>query len=93
MSTLAFNRILDFCPTSGTIEVEPGIRLGELFAFSVPRGYLLSIMPGHPSITVGGCIGCNVHGKNQHREGNFENAVEALTVFHPEHGEQALFAK
>jgi decaprenylphospho-beta-D-ribofuranose 2-oxidase len=88
VSTLAFNRILDFSPQTGMIEVEPGIRLGDLFAFTVPRGFLLPVMPGHPSITVGGCVGCDVHGKNQHREGNFESAVDALTVFHPHHGEQ-----
>ncbi len=88
VSTLAFNRILDFSPQTGMIEVEPGIRLGDLFAFTVPRGFLLPIMPGHPSITVGGCVGCDVHGKNQHCEGNFESAVDALTVFHADHGEQ-----
>ena len=88
ISTLAFNRILDFSAETGIVEVEPGIRLGDLFAFSVPRGFLLPIMPGHPSITVGGCIGCGIHGKNQHREGNFENAVEGFSIFHPDHGEQ-----
>ena len=61
--TLAFNRILDFSAETGIVEVEPGIRLGDLFAFSVPRGFLLPIMPGHPSITVGGCIGAS-HGRS-----------------------------
>ena len=88
ISTLAFNRILEFSPQTGSVVVEPGIRLGDLFKFTVPRGFLLAIMPGHPSITVGGCIGCDIHGKNQHREGNFENSVEELTVYHPEFGER-----
>jgi decaprenylphospho-beta-D-ribofuranose 2-oxidase len=87
VSTLLFNRVLSFDTESGVIEVEPGIRLGELYRITISRGWVLSVMPGHPSITVGGCIGCNVHGKNQCREGNFSNVVESLTLYHPDHGE------
>ena len=87
VSCLPFNRILDFDPESGQIEVEPGLRLGELYRFITPRGWSMPILPGHPSITVGGCVGCNVHGKNHYRDGSFINVVERLTLFHPDHGE------
>src|SRR5262249_30999826 len=87
VSSLLFNRILDFDGVAGRVRVEPGIELGALYRFAVPRGWILPIMPGHPSITVGGCVGCNVHGKNHCREGNFINVVESLTLFHPDHGE------
>jgi decaprenylphospho-beta-D-ribofuranose 2-oxidase len=87
VSGLRFNRILAFDGVTGHVDVEAGIRLGELFRFTTPRGWILPVLPGHPSITVGGCVGCNVHGKNHHRDGNFVNAVEALTLFHPDHGE------
>ncbi len=87
VSGLRFNRILAFDAGTGRVVVEAGLRLGELFRFTTPRGWILPIMPGHPSITVGGCVGCNVHGKNHYRDGNFINAVEALTLFHPDHGE------
>ncbi len=87
VSSLLFNRILDFDSKGGRIVVEPGIRLGDLYRFTVQRGWILGVMPGHPSITVGGCIACNVHGKNHRREGNFINVVESLTLFHPDHGE------
>ena len=82
-----FNRILAFDAEHGRIVVEAGIRLGDLYRFTVPRGWLLSIMPGHPSITVGGCIGSDIHGKNHCREGTFGNVVRALTLLHQDHGE------
>jgi len=81
-----FNRILDFDP-SGIVTVEAGISLGDLYRFSVPRGWILSVMPGSPSITVGGCIAANIHGKNQFKDGNFRAVVDELRLFHPDHGE------
>jgi decaprenylphospho-beta-D-ribofuranose 2-oxidase len=87
VSSRLFNRVLEFDAAAGTVRVEPGIDLGSLYRFTTPRGWILPVMPGHPSITVGGCVGCNVHGKNHCREGNFLNAVEGLTLFHPDHGE------
>lgn len=87
VGSLRLNRILAFDEATGLIDVEPGIRLGDLYRFTVAHGWILPVMPGHPSITVGGCIACNVHGKNQHREGNFINVVEELTLFHPDFGE------
>lgn len=87
ISSLCFSRILGFDAESGWIEVEAGIDLGSLYRFTCPRGWLLPVQPGHPNITVGGCVGCNVHGKNHCREGNFINVVESLTLFHPDHGQ------
>lgn len=87
VSSLSFNRLLDFDADAGLATVEAGMRLGDLFRFTTPRGWLLPVMPGHPSITIGGCIGFNVHGKNQYREGCFSGSVESLTLFHPDHGE------
>jgi decaprenylphospho-beta-D-ribofuranose 2-oxidase len=87
ISSLRFSRILGFDAEGGRILVEPGLDLGALYRFTVPRGWILPVLPGHPSITVGGCIGCNVHGKNHARDGNFQSAVDSLTLFHPDHGE------
>ena len=52
----------------------------------MPRGYFLSVQPGHPKITAGGCIGADVHGKNQFRDGTFLSVVESIKLFHPNHG-------
>ena len=80
-----FNRVLDFDSYSGIVEVETGISLGELYNFGAPRGYYLSVQPGHPKISVGGCIGADVHGKNQYRDGTFITQVESVRLFHPAH--------
>ena len=82
-----FNRILEFDPTTGCVTVEAGITLGDLYRFTVPRDWILPVMPGSPTITVGGCIAPNIHGKNQFKDGNFRAVTDELRLFHPDHGE------
>lgn len=60
--------------------------LGELYEFIVRHNLFLSTQPGHPRITVGGCIAADIHGKNQFRDGTFINQVAELTLFHPHTG-------
>ncbi|NCC51074.1 MAG: FAD-binding oxidoreductase [Spartobacteria bacterium] len=82
-----FDRILAFDAEKRLLTVEPGMRLGDLFEFAVRHGLYFPVLPGHPSITVGGCAGFNVHGKTQHNVGHFIDYVERFTLFHPDHGE------
>lgn len=87
ISSLLFNRILEFDGETGLIVVEPGLSVGDLFEFAVSRGWYPPVLPGHPKITIGGCVGFNVHGKSQHHGGNFIRCIERLVVYHPDHGE------
>lgn len=82
----SFDRILDFNSASGVVEVETGLTLGALFKFLMVRGFYLPIQPGHPAISVGGCIAADVHGKNPVRDGTFINQVLSFHLFHPSHG-------
>lgn len=82
----SFDRITDFDSASGVVEVETGITLSALHRFLSARGLHLPIQPGHGRISVGGCIGPDVHGKNQTRDGTFINQVESITLRHPTHG-------
>ena len=84
------NRILAFDPATGRLEVEAGVRLGQVYDEITRHGWFLPIQPGHPRITIGGCIAADVHGKNQARDGTFESLVQGLTLFHPDHGTLAL---
>jgi decaprenylphospho-beta-D-ribofuranose 2-oxidase len=43
-------------------------------------------MPGYPTITIGGCMGFDIHGKSQYHSGNFADWVEAFTLHHRDHG-------
>ena len=83
-----FNRVLSFEPEERRIRVEAGMTIGALQAFLVDYGLLLPVQPGHPEITVGGCIACNVHGKNQYKEGLFDAWVDEMEVVHPDRGVQ-----
>ncbi|HLQ38448.1 MAG TPA: FAD-binding oxidoreductase [Planctomycetota bacterium] len=82
----SFDRILGFDAAGKTLEVEAGIALGKVYEFLAPRGFYLAVQPGHPSITIGGCIATDVHGKHQARDGTFEGHVRSLRLFHPDHG-------
>ena len=81
-----FNRILDFNEKSRTVVVEAGITLRELLKWSFRKKLFLKIQPGHPDITIGGCVAANVHGKNPHKDGTFIDIVLEIKLFHPDHG-------
>ncbi len=83
-----FSRILEFNADAKApmITVEAGITLHALHIFLCPRGLRVPVEPGHPQISIGGCIAFNVFGKNQFKEGLFESCVEELEVFHPQKG-------
>lgn len=86
IGTGRFDRVLGLDAEEGWIEVEAGVTLGRLFELLTPKGLHLAVQPGHPQITVGGCIAGNVHGKNQYREGTFRSLVQGLRLLHPDHG-------
>jgi decaprenylphospho-beta-D-ribofuranose 2-oxidase len=87
ISTRSFNRFLAFDDDRLRVTVEPGVTVGELGRFAVGRGTWFPVLPGHPAITVGGCVAFNVHGKSQHNAGCFSDHVRSLTLLHPDHGE------
>jgi decaprenylphospho-beta-D-ribofuranose 2-oxidase len=87
ISTRSFDRFLAFDAKRLQVMVEPGVTVGALVRFAVDRGAWFPVLPGHPAITVGGCVAFNVHGKSQHDVGCFADHVAALTLLHPDRGE------
>ncbi len=81
-----FDRILAFDGENGILEVEAGARLDGVLQCLLDRGYMLPVVPGHPAITIGGCIACDVHGKNPVRDRTFGAHVIALDLWHPRLG-------
>lgn len=77
-----FNRIIDFDDNLGTIEIEAGITIGELSNFLLKNYWIIPSLPGYPSITIGGCVAFNVHGKSQFKTGNFKDWILSLKIFH-----------
>ena len=87
ISSSCFNRILTFDGETGKLVAEPGLRIGDLLTFAAERGWYPPVLPGHPMITLGGCVAMNVHGKSHCHGGSFDGCVHELALFHPDHGE------
>lgn len=83
LSTLALSRILHFDARTGVIGCEAGVLLADLLNVIVPAGWFFHVTPGIKSITVGGAIASDVHGKNHPEKGCFSNwliSFELLTA-------------
>lgn len=81
------DRVLAFDEGAGEITVEPGITVGTLTELLAARRRWLPPLPGYPSISVGGCVAFDVHGKSQLHSGTFGDWVTRLRLVHPAHGE------
>ena len=75
LSTLDYDSIINFDQEKGKIHCQAGVSFEQLLEVIIPKGWFLPVTPGTKFITVGGAIAADVHGKNQHKEGNFCNHV------------------
>jgi len=73
ISSLKYNKFLNFDAAAGVIRCQAGVILSELLEVAVPQGWFLPVTPGTKLITVGGAIASDVHGKSQHKAGNFSD--------------------
>ncbi|MBA4145189.1 MAG: FAD-linked oxidase [Cytophaga sp.] len=80
LSTLRYNRVLQFDEKNGLLTTEAGITLDEILKVIVPKGWFLPVTPGTKFITVGGAVAGDVHGKNHHKESSFCKYVTQLEV-------------
>jgi hypothetical protein len=79
-STLKLNKFISFDKQNGIFECESGVLLADILEVIVPEGFFLPVTPGTKLITVGGAIGANVHGKNNHSEGCFGDYVLSFSI-------------
>jgi decaprenylphospho-beta-D-ribofuranose 2-oxidase len=63
------DRILAWDPTTGIIDVEPGVTIRRLWRYALGDGWWPPVVTGTMEPTVGGCLGMNVHGKNNWKRG------------------------
>ncbi len=78
--TRSMRRLLAFDSTTGVLACEAGATLSEILEFSVPLGWFVPVVPGTRTVTVGGCVANDVHGKNHHMAGSFGNFVRELRL-------------
>ena len=74
------NRIVNFDNDAGTVTVEPGARLVDVFHECHHLGWTIPASPTDSTISVGGALGANVNGKDSWRVGNFGDQVLQLKV-------------
>jgi decaprenylphospho-beta-D-ribofuranose 2-oxidase len=71
------NRVLAWDPSTGIIDVEPGVSLRRLWRYALSDGWWPPVVTGTMDPTIGGCLGMNVHGKNNWARGTFgEHCLE-----------------
>jgi len=80
LNTTYADRILGFDPVSGVFRAESGFALSELNRLFMPRGWFTPVSPGTKFVTLGGMVAADVHGKNQHRDGDFGDHVRSLKM-------------
>lgn len=84
VSSLRYNRMLEFKEDEGILTCEAGVSLQEILDVFVPRGWFLPVTPGTKFITVGGAIAADVHGKNHHKEGTFSDHLLSVEIMLPD---------
>ena len=71
------NKFLGWDPATGVVCVEPGVTLEQLWQKVLPDGWWPPVVSGTMTTTLGGCLGCDIHGKNNFRMGPIgEHVVE-----------------
>lgn len=78
--TRRLNRMLAFDPATGWLRCESGVSLKEIIDTFLPRGFFPPVVPGTQFVTVGGALGCNIHGKNHHVDGCWGDHVRRVEL-------------
>lgn len=72
--------ILGIDAAAGTVTVEPGVTIGELTAYLLPKGWALPVVPELEDLTIGGLVlGYGIE-TSSHRHGLFADCVESYEV-------------
>ena len=81
-----FNRVLEFDKNKKTITVEAGLTLIEFLNFTLQHKLWIPQLPGYPTITIGGAVAANSHGKSCAIHGTIRKSIKSILLFHKSHG-------
>jgi len=76
-------RVLAWDPAAGIITVEPGVTIEQLWHYTLEDGWWPPVVPGTMWPTLGGCLGMNIHGKNNYHTGPLGDHVLAFEALLP----------
>ncbi|GGF90120.1 FAD-dependent decaprenylphosphoryl-beta-D-ribofuranose 2-oxidase [Rhodococcoides trifolii] len=74
------NRIYSIDSATHIVDVDGGVSLDQLMRAALPFGLWVPVLPGTRQVTIGGAIGCDIHGKNHHSAGSFGNHVRSMEL-------------
>jgi decaprenylphospho-beta-D-ribofuranose 2-oxidase len=77
------NKILEWNPETGVVTAEPGVTLGKLWQVVLPDSWWPPVVSGTMTTTLGGCLGMNIHGKNNFKMGTIGEHVLEFTALLP----------
>ncbi len=72
--------VRSFDEATGILRAEAGLTIGDVWRFSVPRGFWPPVVTGTMHVSLGGALAMNVHGKNGWKRGTFAEHVEGVTL-------------
>ena len=77
------NQILEWNAANGVVRCEAGVTLEKLWQKVLPDGWWPPVVSGTMTTTLGGCLGANIHGKNNFRMGTIGEHVVEFTAILP----------
>lgn len=83
LDTRDLRRVTAFDREQGILTAQAGLDLGSLTGLVLPEGWAPPVLPGTRHVTLGGAVGCDIHGKNHHVDGSFARWVESLELVTP----------
>lgn len=86
------NKILDWNPETGIVDLEPGVSIEKLWKSTIIDGWWPPVVSGTMFTTMGGCAAMNIHGKNNFKAGTFGEHILEFDFMTPK-GEQFTVSK
>lgn len=80
----ALNRIRTVDAAAGLVVCDAGVSLHRLTEVLLPLGWFVPVTPTTRYVTVGGAVGADIHGHNQHVSGSFSRHVQELELLSAE---------
>lgn len=65
---------------NGILQVSAGFTLEEVLNYILPQGFLFPCIPGTKSVTIGGMIAADAHGKNHEKNGAIGHWIQSLVL-------------
>jgi decaprenylphospho-beta-D-ribofuranose 2-oxidase len=82
--------IRSFDDATGIVHAEAGLTLGDLWRFSLPRGFWPPVVTGTMHVSLGGAVALNVHGKNGWKRGTLAEHVPDVAVLREDGGVERI---